>query len=53
MKVDDVANGPAKDAEALIGTKRHVMAAEMEKVRESKCRGGSVGCCRKATSSST
>ena len=44
MKVDDIANEPAQETEVLVGTKRHVMAAEMEKVRESKCRGGSVGC---------
>ena len=43
-EVDDIANEPAQETEVLVGIKGHVMATEMEKVKESKCRGGSVGC---------
>ena len=43
MEVNDTDNEPAEKTEVLVGTKRHVMAAEMEKVRVNKCRDGSVG----------
>ena len=53
--VNDTANEPAQKraAEVLVGTKKPVMAADMEKVRENKCRGGSAGFCRRVTSSLT